>query len=40
MRDYFQRMRCHEAFGRLDVKNKTARARAKREVKKLINAER
>ena len=36
MRDYFQRQRCPECFGRRDVRNKTARARAKRELRKEI----
>ena len=32
MRDYFKRMRCHERYGRRSCSNKTARARAKREL--------
>lgn len=35
MKDYFQRARCHEGYGRLDCPNKVARQRAKREVKKI-----
>lgn len=41
MRDYFKRIRCHDGFCRFDNPNKTARTRAKREVKKeLEKAER
>ena len=36
MRDYFKRIRCHEGFNRLYISNKQTRARAKREVKKLL----
>lgn len=36
MRDYFQRQRCHEGFGRWSVSNRTARSRAKREVRRQI----
>ena len=34
MKDYIQRARCYKGYARRDVTNKTARARAKREVKK------
>ena len=33
MRDYFKRARCRDGYCRLDCTNKTARARAKRELK-------
>ncbi len=35
MRDYFKRVRCREKFNRLDMTNKTARAIAKRELRKV-----
>ena len=34
MKDYIQRARCYKGYARRDVTNKTARARAKREIKK------
>lgn len=36
MKDFMQRARTYKGYARLDVSNKTARARAKREVKKEI----
>lgn len=36
MKDYFQKARAYKGYARLDVTNKTARARAKRETKKEI----
>ena len=33
MKDYFKRARCRDGYCRLDCTNKTARARAKRELK-------
>ena len=39
MRDYFQRIRCHDDYCRLGNPNKTARTRAKRELKKEIKNE-
>ena len=34
MKDYIQRARSYKGYARQDVTNKTARARAKREIKK------
>jgi len=36
MKDAYQRARCYKGYARRDVKNKTARARIKNEVKKEI----
>ena len=40
MKDYMQRARSYKGYARLDVTNKTARSRAKREVKKEMKEER
>ena len=39
MKDHIQRARCYKGYARLDVNNKTARSRAKREAKKEIKEE-
>ena len=39
MKDYMQRARTYKGYARLDVKNKTARARAKAEIKKELKKE-
>ena len=36
MKDYFQRIRCHDRFNRLDASNKLVRQRAKKELQKEI----
>lgn len=40
MKDYIQRARCYKGYARLDVSNKAARSRAKREAKKESKEER
>lgn len=35
MKDYFKRIRVRDGFKRLEVSNKTARTRAKQELKKI-----
>lgn len=35
MRDYFKRIRCRDKYTRFDYTNKRARARGKRDVRKL-----
>ena len=39
MKDYIQRARCYKGYARLDVTNKTARARAKKEIKNEMKKE-
>lgn len=39
MKDYMQRARTYKGYARLDVSNKTARSRAKAEIKKELKKE-
>ena len=36
MRDYFQVIRCRDKYARRDYKNKRARSRAKRDLRKIF----